>query len=66
MPDCLLRHPMAIDKPEQLVDLLRLESGARVLEIALGKGEFIVQLAERYGVGGVGKEKPKSQCERRD
>ena len=50
----LLCNPMVVDKFEQLVDLLRLESGAQILEIALGKGEFIVQLVERYGVGGVG------------
>ena len=26
----------------------------RVLEIATGKGEFIIRLAEKYGVGGTG------------
>jgi SAM-dependent methyltransferase len=52
--DHLLCNPMAPDKFERLVDLVRLEPGARVLEIAMGKGEFIVRLAERYGVGGVG------------
>lgn len=50
----LLCHPMALDKFEQIIDLVCLESGAQVLEIALGKGEFIVRLAERYSVGGVG------------
>jgi SAM-dependent methyltransferase len=45
---------MSAAKFGQLIDLVRLGAGTRVLEIALGKGEFIVQLAERYGAGGIG------------
>lgn len=47
-------NPMNIEKFEQLVALLRLRPGARVLEIATGKGEFIIRLAERYNIEGVG------------
>ncbi|MGD1993703.1 MAG: class I SAM-dependent methyltransferase [Anaerolineae bacterium] len=47
-------NPMSVEKFEELVALLRLKPGARVLEIATGKGEFIVRLAERYGIEGVG------------
>jgi ubiquinone/menaquinone biosynthesis C-methylase UbiE len=50
----VLCNPMSIEKHEQLVELLRLKPGDRVLEIATGKGEFIVRLAERYGVSGIG------------
>jgi SAM-dependent methyltransferase len=50
----ILCNPMSIAKFEELIDLLRLEREARVLDIAAGKGEFILRLAERYGIGGVG------------
>jgi SAM-dependent methyltransferase len=50
----VLCNPMSIEKFEQLIGLLRLDQEARVLEIATGKGEFIIRLAERYGVCGVG------------
>ena len=49
-----LCNPLNLIKLEQLVTLLRLKPGARVLEIATGKGEFIIQLAERYSIEGVG------------
>jgi protein-L-isoaspartate O-methyltransferase len=47
-------NPMSVEKFEELVTLLRLEPDARILEIATGKGEFIVRMAERYDVQGVG------------
>jgi SAM-dependent methyltransferase len=50
----LLCNPMNIKKLEQLVGLLHLRPGARVLEIATGKGEFIIRLVERYSIKGVG------------
>jgi ubiquinone/menaquinone biosynthesis C-methylase UbiE len=50
----VLCNPMSIEKHEQLVELLHLKPGDRVLEIAMGKGEFIIRLAERYGVSGIG------------
>jgi SAM-dependent methyltransferase len=50
----VLCNAMSLAKFGELVDLLRLEPGARVLEIAMGKGEFIIRLAERYGIEGVG------------
>lgn len=45
-------NPMSLAKISHLTDLLRLEPGSPVLEIAMGKGEFVVQLAEKYGVRG--------------
>ena len=50
----LLCNPMSAAKFEELLSLLRLEAGDRVLEIATGKGEFIIRLVERYGVSGIG------------
>jgi len=47
-------NPTSIEKLEQLVTLVRLKRHAHVLEIATGKGEFIIRLAERYGIEGVG------------
>lgn len=44
----LLCNPMSFEKLDQLITLLRLKSGARVLDIATGKGEFLIRLAERY------------------
>ena len=49
-----LCNPMSVEKFDELIALLRLEPGERVLEIATGKGEFIIRLAERYGIEGVG------------
>jgi len=43
-----------VEKFEELIALLRLEPGAKVLEIATGKGEFIIRLAERYQIEGIG------------
>jgi SAM-dependent methyltransferase len=45
---------MSAEKFEELVSLLRLEPNDRVLEIASGKGEFIIRLAEQYDIEGIG------------
>ena len=50
----VLCNPMSVEKIDELIALLRLKPGARVLEIAIGKGEFIIRLAERYEIDGVG------------
>ena len=50
----ILCNPMSIEKFEQLIALVHLRPDARVLEIATGKGEFIIQLAERFSIEGVG------------
>ena len=47
-------NPMSVEKIDELIGLLRLKPGSRVLEIACGKGEFLVRLAEHYGVAGIG------------
>ena len=52
--DHIVCNPMSLDKIDELIGLLRLKPGARVVEIACGKGEVLVRLAERYGICGVG------------
>ena len=50
----VLCNPMSVEKFEELIELLRLGPGDRVLEIAIGKGEFIIRLAEQYEIEGIG------------
>jgi SAM-dependent methyltransferase len=52
--DHVVCNPISIEKLDELIALLRLRPGARVLDIASGKAEFLVRLAERYGIEGVG------------
>ena len=42
-------NPTSNDKLARLVGLLRLPAEARVVDIACGKGEFLIRLAEAYG-----------------
>ena len=50
----LLCNPLNKEKFEKLCRLFRLEPGSRVLDIACGKGEFLIRLAELYNISGVG------------
>ncbi len=47
-------NPMSTAKIDRLIELLRLDPGARVLDIGSGKGEFLIRLVEAYCVSGVG------------
>lgn len=47
-------NPTSEEKLVRLVELLRLPTDARVVDIACGKGEFLIRLAEAYGARGVG------------
>jgi SAM-dependent methyltransferase len=47
-------NPTSEEKLTRLVELLRLPTDAQVVDIACGKGEFLIRLAEAYGVRGVG------------
>ncbi len=49
-----LCNPTSLEKLDRLIGLLRLPRGARVVDIASGKGEFLIRLAEEYGVVGTG------------
>ena len=47
-------NPTSEEKLARLVGLLRLAKGASVVDIASGKGEFLIRLAEAYGIRGIG------------
>jgi SAM-dependent methyltransferase len=47
-------NPTSEDKLARLVGLLRLPAKARVVDIACGKGEFLIRLAEAYAIRGTG------------
>ncbi len=50
----LLCNPTSAAKLDEVIDLIKLEPGARVLDIACGKAEMLARLAERYRISGVG------------
>lgn len=50
----LICNPTSVDKLSHLVGLLRLPAGAQVVDIACGKGEFLIRLVKAYGVRGTG------------
>lgn len=52
--DHVVCNPTSEQKLDELVALLDLHPGARVLDIACGKAELLVRLAERYGISGDG------------
>jgi cyclopropane fatty-acyl-phospholipid synthase-like methyltransferase len=52
--DHVVCNPTSEEKLARLVDLLRLPIDAHVVDIACGKGEFLIRLAEAYGIRGVG------------
>ncbi len=47
-------NPTSEEKLARLVGLLRLRANARVADIACGKGEFLLRLAEAYAIRGTG------------
>ncbi|MDQ7842008.1 MAG: class I SAM-dependent methyltransferase [bacterium] len=47
-------NPMSKQALARLVELLRLPPDSRVVDIACGKGEFLIRLAEAYGVRATG------------
>lgn len=47
-------NPTSEEKLAHLVELLRLPANAQVVDIACGKGEFLIRLAEAYGARGMG------------
>jgi SAM-dependent methyltransferase len=50
----MICNPTSSEKLGNLVELLRLPTNARVIDIACGKGEFLIRLAKTYGVNGLG------------
>jgi len=52
--DHTVMNPLSLAKTKEVVDLLRLPVGGRVLDVACGKAEFLCLVAERYEVAGTG------------
>lgn len=52
--DHILCNPLDPTKLDELLGLVNLPDGARVLDIATGKGEVLIRLAERTGLRGIG------------
>lgn len=52
--DHIICNPLSVEKFDELIDLCRLNPGSRVIDIACGKAELLVRLAERTGARGVG------------
>jgi SAM-dependent methyltransferase len=52
--DHVICNPLSVEKVDELVQLLDLPAGARVLDIACGKAEILVRTVERYGCTGIG------------
>jgi SAM-dependent methyltransferase len=52
--DHVFLSPLSPAKVDQVLSMLELAPGARVLDVGCGKGEMLVRLAERWGVRGVG------------
>ncbi len=50
----VLCNPTSIAKLDELIGLLRLDQSSSVLDIACGKAEMLVRLAEAYDIRGVG------------
>jgi len=47
-------NPTSVEKLKRLVELVRLPKDAKVVDIACGKGEFVIRLDEAYGIRGEG------------
>lgn len=52
--DHTVMNPLSLEKIRELVGLLRLPEGGRVLDVACGKAEFLCLVAEAYDVKAVG------------
>ena len=52
--DHTVMNPTSLEKTRELVKLLRLPGGGRILDVACGKAELLCQVAERYEVTGTG------------
>lgn len=52
--DHIICNPMSSEKLDELVEILNLDEGSKILDIACGKGEFIIRLVKRYNVSAIG------------
>lgn len=52
--DHTVMNPLSLGKTRELIELLRLPDGGRIVDVACGKAEFLCLVAERYRVTGTG------------
>lgn len=52
--DHVVCNPSSPARLDEIIELLHLPRGVAVWEAGSGKGEFLVRLAERYGIRGIG------------
>ena len=52
--DHIICNPMSSKKLDELVEILNLKEGSRILDIACGKAEFIIRCVKRYDVSAIG------------
>ncbi len=50
----IICNPTSEAKLSELMDLVLLDRGRQVVDVACGKGEFLIQIAEKYRVRGLG------------
>lgn len=50
----LFNSPLHASKADRIIKQLNLKSGSHVLDVGCGDGEFLVRVAERYEIRGVG------------
>lgn len=53
--------PLSINKANRLIEQLELTSNCYVVDVGCGEGEFLIRVAERYKLAGVGIDK-KPDC----
>ena len=58
-----LMNPIPPAKLEEVLELLALEPGARVIDLGCGKGELLRRLAARYEIRAVGVDRSASLLE---
>ena len=47
-------NPLPVAKLDEVIEVLGLEAGARVIDLGCGKGELLRRLAARYEIRGMG------------
>jgi SAM-dependent methyltransferase len=52
--DHLFNHPISAARADELIALMGLQAGQRVLDIGCGKGEMLVRMVEQHQVSAVG------------
>jgi SAM-dependent methyltransferase len=52
--DLPFHNPLEPGRIEEVLALLRVDRGARVLDVGCGRGELLIRIADRFGAGGLG------------